>query len=76
MRVRIVGTDVILPGSSLVAQVGDQVARDLIVALGTEGVIGVEGFLSTQPPAGAQLSVGFAGRELTATGITYEPANA
>lgn len=75
MRVRILGSDVVRPGPSLVAQVGDEVVRDLILALGPEGVAGVEGFLTAEPPAGAELSVGFAGRDLAATGITYEPAN-
>lgn len=50
----------------LVAEVGDQAVEGLAVDEG-----GATGFLSAVPPVGAPLRVGYLGRELRDTGITF-----
>ena len=70
LRVRILGTEQSRAGAQLVAQVGTLPVLDLISLFGQEGVTG---FLADEPPVGAEVAVGYLGKELVPSGHTYDP---
>jgi hypothetical protein len=71
LRVTIGGIELAEGGVPLDGAVGDVP----IVALMPTFEGGLQGFLETEPPAGAVLRLGYLGGELVDTDVTFDPSN-
>jgi hypothetical protein len=71
MRIHIIGEGFEQRAAPIVAEIGGQQVEGVMPLF--EGG-GVQGFLTSEPPAGAELRVGYMDAPLIDTGITYSPA--
>ncbi|MEU9918994.1 hypothetical protein [Streptomyces sp. NPDC051001] len=70
LRVVITGTGFEQRAVPILASVGDVQVEGLVPSVDGEGLVGL---LAEHPPVGAELVIGYAGREPLSTGITYNP---